>query len=202
LHDFNMQRISKTMTPVQPGRPAAFEQDEQGRLYDHRFRALLARGQRVRGGNLAFIEALAAVRRAGHGLALLTDRWAEQHGLSEGRMQVLFVLRRSREHRVALGEIAGMLHVTARNVTGLVDALERDGLVRRVPDPADRRSIQAELTPAGLAKLDQIWRESFLRQVGIMSDFTEEEAADLRHLCLRIVRNMEKLGVVHGGKTP
>jgi DNA-binding MarR family transcriptional regulator len=39
--------------------------------------------------------------------------------------------------------------VTARNVTGLVDALEHDGLVERLPYPNDRRASLVRLTPAG-----------------------------------------------------
>lgn len=41
------------------------------------------------------------------------------------------------------------LGVTARSVTALVDALEGDGLVRRVPHPRDRRATIIELTAAG-----------------------------------------------------
>jgi DNA-binding MarR family transcriptional regulator len=39
--------------------------------------------------------------------------------------------------------------VTARNVAGLVDTLERDGLTERLPHPTDRRAILVRLTPAG-----------------------------------------------------
>jgi len=35
------------------------------------------------------------------------------------------------------------------NITQLVDRLEADGLVRRVEDPKDRRSVRATLTPLG-----------------------------------------------------
>ena len=42
----------------------------------------------------------------------------------------------------------------ASNVTTLVDRLETDGLVRRVDDPADRRSKRAELTELGKEKAE------------------------------------------------
>jgi DNA-binding MarR family transcriptional regulator len=41
------------------------------------------------------------------------------------------------------------LGVTARSVTALVDALEADGMVRRVPHPSDRRATIIELTATG-----------------------------------------------------
>ena len=181
---FNMQSFYK---------PPRLECDPEGRLYDHRLRQMVTRGRRISSERLAAVEALAAMRMAGHGLLLLTDRWAEKHGLSEGRLQVLFVLRRSPGQQRALGEIADVLHVSPRNVTGLIDALERDGLVERVPDPDDRRSVLARLTPAGLGKIAHVWRETFLRQADITRDFSPDELAQLRHLCLRLVQNMSRL---------
>jgi DNA-binding MarR family transcriptional regulator len=38
-------------------------------------------------------------------------------------------------------------------MTGLVDRMEKKGLVRRVPHRRDRRSIELEATPAGRAAL-------------------------------------------------
>jgi MarR family 2-MHQ and catechol resistance regulon transcriptional repressor len=50
---------------------------------------------------------------------------------------------------MALSEIGEYLIVTRPNVTGLIDALVEDGLVRRVNHPDDRRMILAQLTQAG-----------------------------------------------------
>ena len=55
-------------------------------------------------------------------------------------------------------DLGGELGVTARNVTGLVDALEHDGLVERLPHPSDRRATLVRLTVAGTA-----WRGSCQR---------------------------------------
>jgi DNA-binding MarR family transcriptional regulator len=46
-------------------------------------------------------------------------------------------------------DLSGELGVTARNVTGLVDALQRDGLVEPLPHPNDRRAVLVRLTPVG-----------------------------------------------------
>ncbi|PYP76209.1 MAG: hypothetical protein DMD25_11115 [Gemmatimonadetes bacterium] len=46
-------------------------------------------------------------------------------------------------------DLAARQHCVRSNITQLVDRLEKDGLVRRRPDPEDRRSVLAELTPAG-----------------------------------------------------
>lgn len=50
---------------------------------------------------------------------------------------------------VALSELASCQGCVRSNITQLVDRLEADGLVRRIDDPEDRRSVRAVLTPAG-----------------------------------------------------
>ena len=48
-----------------------------------------------------------------------------------------------------LGQLADRLCCVKSNVTQLVDRLEADGFVRRVPDPADRRCVVAVITDRG-----------------------------------------------------
>jgi DNA-binding MarR family transcriptional regulator len=50
---------------------------------------------------------------------------------------------------VPLGELAAQCACVRSNITQLVDRLEADRLVRRVDDPADRRSLRAAVTPLG-----------------------------------------------------
>jgi DNA-binding MarR family transcriptional regulator len=50
---------------------------------------------------------------------------------------------------VKMNQLSRQLMVTTGNVTGLTDDLERDGLVKRVPDPSDRRAWRVSLTPKG-----------------------------------------------------
>lgn len=69
-------------------------------------------------------------------------------GLTAARFGVLDQLERA-QGPLALGEIAARQSCVRSNMTQLIDRLEADGLVRRVADPADRRSVRAELTEAG-----------------------------------------------------
>jgi len=52
---------------------------------------------------------------------------------------------------LTMGELSARLMVTTGNVTGLIDAMEHDGLVARQPNPADRRSTLIAATVAGQA---------------------------------------------------
>jgi DNA-binding MarR family transcriptional regulator len=163
--------------------------DEQGRLYSPRLREVMA----PLGIDTSVMEAMAALRVAGKFMHLMQDRWAERHGLTEGRLAVMFRLYRQGD--CPLGDLASELETTPRNITGLVDHLERDGLVERVPDPQDRRSLRAKLTPAGRARIESIWMEGFEHQRVVTEGLSKDDLAQLRHLCLQLVENArEELG--------
>jgi len=163
------------------------QKDLDGYLFDPRIREVLARqGRRVEPGT----EALAAVRILGKKLHVTMERWAERFGLSEGRFQILVRLKHQPSGRFAMGELAEMLDVSPRTVTGLVDNLERDGLVKRVDDPSDRRSVYAELTEQGRERIETLWRETTGVQAALTHGLKESELIQLRHLCLRLIQAM------------
>jgi DNA-binding MarR family transcriptional regulator len=71
------------------------------------------------------------------------------HGLTPARAEDLWVLHRTgpRTQR----ELSEVLKCTPRNVTGLVDAVQRAGFVERTAHPNDRRSIVVRLSESGQA---------------------------------------------------
>lgn len=74
-------------------------------------------------------------------------RGLEERGLTRARASALWEIA----HRDAITqrELADALKVTPRNVTTLIDGLEKTGFVVRQDHPGDRRAILLELTPAG-----------------------------------------------------
>ncbi|MFF7292299.1 MarR family winged helix-turn-helix transcriptional regulator [Microbacterium sp. NPDC008134] len=72
--------------------------------------------------------------------------------------RVLSLLGRQGATRV--GELAAAARATQPGMTRLIGALERDGLVRRSPDPADSRAVVVETTEAGAQALAS-WRDEF-----------------------------------------
>jgi DNA-binding MarR family transcriptional regulator len=63
------------------------------------------------------------------------------------------VLRYLGEHGARPSELAAKAGVTRQAVTKLLDDLERLGLAKREPDPADGRGVVVRYTPRGLAAL-------------------------------------------------
>ena len=75
------------------------------------------------------------------------DRGLAERGLTRARATALWeVLHRE---PVTQRELADALKVTPRNVTALVDALEKTGFVKRTDHPTDRRATIVALTPKG-----------------------------------------------------
>src|SRR3979411_2334111 len=165
--------------------------DRAGHLYDSRFRsALLGPPRPLSEKEMRTVEAMTALRQTARITGHLMDRWAEKHGLSEGRLHVLFTLAAAPGHRLPLGELADQLDVPPRNITGLIDHLERDGLVKRVDDPDDRRQTYAWLTPAGGKRIEGMRAQGLEWQLRIASGLSTEELEVFRHTCLRLIENM------------
>lgn len=93
----------------------------------------------------ALASALARVARC---LEDRLDAALAEVGLSAAKLGVLTQLVEAGSP-LPLGELAARMRCVRSNVTQLVDRMEVDGLVRRVDDPADRRTVRAELTRLG-----------------------------------------------------
>lgn len=170
------------------------ELDRRGRLFDPAVRSRISQlGGR---SDVEPLETLAALRLAAGRVRNEMERWTESHGLSESRLRVLMTLYHSPDRRRPLGELAEMLGVVPRTMTDVVDVLERDGLIRRAPAPHDRRSVHAQLTKAGLERTAAIRSDAVAEQTAIFASFTRAQLAELRHLCLLLVRQLD--GTVEG----
>src|SRR5215216_1882138 len=98
-------------------------------------------------------------------------------GITYARLRLLSALRFGGPRRML--DLGGELGVTARNVTGLVDALQRDGLVERLLHPTDRRAILVRLTPAGKHLSGELLAEQRAALAELLAELPE---ADQRNL--------------------
>lgn len=81
--------------------------------------------------------------------------------------------------------LAEVLRCDPSNVTGIADRLERQGLVRREPDPADRRIKSLVPTAAGARLRDQL-EAALLDTSPFMSALTSRERESFRELLRKI----------------
>lgn len=110
-------------------------------------------------------------------LSLALDACLSKHDLLQGRWWVLILLMREESLSSTPSMLAEKTGVTRATMTGLIDSLEQGGLVVRVFDKADRRSVIVKLTDAGQAKLDVVMPDYYrrLRQCMQGLDVTKRE---------------------------
>lgn len=66
--------------------------------------------------------------------------------------------------------LAEAMSVSPRHVTGLVDALESDGFVRRLPHPHDRRAVLIELTDKGSTTMAEMQQQRSRDAAALVGD--------------------------------
>ena len=106
-------------------------------------------------------------------------------------MNALLVLRDAGAEGIPLSEIGRNLVVTKANVTGLIDRLEREGLVQR-DSHSDRRITLAKLTEKGIVVLESALprRQQLLSE--LLDCLTSEEKAHLIALLTRLRRGLRE----------
>jgi DNA-binding MarR family transcriptional regulator len=124
-------------------------------------------------------------------LRLVMEDTLDDHGLSYGEWKLLCKLRRAPERTSTPGELSATLELSSGAMTNRIDRLERDGFVRRQPDPRDRRGIRVEMTEAG----EQIWVESTnaqaIKEAVIASALTKPEQHQLNGLLRKLMLELE-----------
>lgn len=107
------------------------------------------------------------------------------HGLSPATFNVLMILRGD-ERPLCPYEIGERLLVTRGTVTGLLDSLEKQGLVRRIPHPDDRRMLLIQITEKALRLLDDLLPEHFRGEKEMLAPLTAAEKEALVRLLGKI----------------
>jgi len=130
--------------------------------------------------------------RAGDEVFRVVESNLSRHDISQGRFGVLMALW-GNEHRgvgqppLSPATLAERTGVTRATMTGLIDTLERDGLVRREADPVDRRMVTIRPTTRAEALLARILPGHFQGMAALMRPLSETERGLLVGLLQKIV---------------
>ncbi len=138
-------------------------------------------------------------------LIALARRWSLRDPLATscdelglGPAQLHALLWVALEGPLTMGALAQRIAVTEKTATGIVDRLERDGLLRRARDGADRRVVHVRLTARGAAasrRMQKVVHGSLVRLLAVLVP------ADRKAL-LRILETLvERLGAPRNGSS-
>ena len=107
-----------------------------------------------------------------------------EHGLTPQQGQLLCVLM---AQPYGMSELGAMLGLAKSSLTGLVDRTERNGLVRREPDPRDTRAVRVALTPRGSGLAEEFYAETCRRIDRLAAGLSDAERGTLARLLGRVV---------------
>ena len=153
-------------------------------------------------------EAYLHLLRTGDEVFAVADRNLTDNNISHGRFGVLMLLWRSTQPRAAKlmgaedctcggprtpAELADAAGVTRATMTGLIDTLERDGFVKREPDPDDRRMMSVLLTAKGDRFLNDFLPGYFKAIAGLMAPLSESERKTLVRLLGKLQQHIATL---------
>ncbi|MCI3269580.1 MarR family winged helix-turn-helix transcriptional regulator [Streptomyces cylindrosporus] len=114
-------------------------------------------------------------------------------GISRGEFDVLATLRRSGEpYTLSPRQLSATLMLTTGGMTGRLDKLERAGLLRRSPDPHDRRGLQVTLTEKGLQLIDETVGVGLSAETEALSALNAEQADQLADLLRELLASTQK----------
>jgi DNA-binding MarR family transcriptional regulator len=109
-------------------------------------RQWIASGWETAADGMAMVTSIIRVHQM---LMVRIDRVLRPFALSFARYEVLMLLQFSRAGQLPLGKLGARLQVQPGAVTNVIDRLQADGLVARVPHPTDGRTTLASITPKG-----------------------------------------------------
>ena len=123
----------------------------------------------------------------------LADETIGEFGLSDGEWKVLNHLRKAGPpYRRSAGQLAKRIELSSGAMTNRLDRMEEAGLIRRLPDPDDRRAVQVELTDAGRRAWDDTISVQAAKEALLAEALDADEKRQLNELLRRLMLEFER----------
>lgn len=155
-----------------------------------RYDCLLKAAERYPTLNPSASEAFLHLLRTGDAVFSAENRFLAQHNISQGRFTVLMLLNRCADRPSTPAELADEAGVTRATMTGLIDHLEKDGVVSRSADPNDRRTVLVRVTESGRTLLEKMLPDYFECVNRIMKPLNADQRMQLVGLLQKIQRGL------------
>ncbi|WP_152046832.1 MarR family winged helix-turn-helix transcriptional regulator [Aureimonas psammosilenae] len=131
------------------------------------------------------------VSLAARSFARLSEARLKPLGFGVGTLPVLVALEEG--HAETQRDLARFARIEQPSMAQMLARMERDGLIRRKPDPTDGRSSRVALTEAARARLPEACATLFQGNREALAGFSDREAAQFVALLTRLIDNLDKL---------
>lgn len=116
-----------------------------------------------------------------------------EYGLNVWSFDVLATLRRQGSpYQLKPTDLYSLLMLSSGAMTNRIDRLEQDGVVVRVRDPDDRRSVSVRLTPKGIELTDTVMPVLFEKENQFLEQFTKTETQTFIKLLRRFLLSFDE----------
>lgn len=141
----------------------------------------------------AAMEVFGRIQRLSRAMGDRMEKAYAKYGISRGEFDVLATLRRSgAPYALSPRQLSATLMLTTGGMTGRLDKLEQAGLLRRSPDPHDRRGLQVTLTEQGLHLADEAVGAGLALQTEALSALDGDRAEQLADLLRELLLATER----------
>lgn len=125
--------------------------------------------------------AVTGVMRVQQIIQSAVDNALRPHGLTFARYEALVLLTFARRSSLPMRVMGERLQLHPTSVTNIVDRLEKDGLVKRVPHPTDRRTTLVDITDDGRNRQEEATRAVVAIDFGLtgLSDRQTDQLTEL-----------------------
>jgi DNA-binding MarR family transcriptional regulator len=131
---------------------------------------------------------------AARAFARLSEARLKPLGFGVGHLPVLVALRDGRASTQR--DLARFAKIEQPPMAQMLARMERDGLIRRAPDPADGRSSRITLTAVAAARMPDAVAVLLRGNREVLRDFTEEEAELLIALLKRLIAGLDRVASI------
>jgi DNA-binding MarR family transcriptional regulator len=160
---------------------------------DHVARLIALRRRETPEIPLDGMEILSRARRLDQLSRFSIEAVFEKHGLDTGEFDVLASLQRvGAPYALRPTELYRSLMITSGGLTDRLNRLTQKGLVRRLADPSDRRSLRVELTPLGLTTIRAAFEEDMRVESDLLAMLGPDERKTLAALLARVLVVLER----------
>ncbi|MGW4896825.1 MarR family winged helix-turn-helix transcriptional regulator [Kitasatospora sp. NPDC004240] len=117
-----------------------------------------------------------------------------EHGLEPWEFDVLTALRRAgTPYQLSPGQLLTQTLVTSGTMTNRIDRLTTKGLVKRLPDPDDRRGVLVRLTDDGRDRADQALAGLLAHERELLAQLTAGQQGELAGLLRQLVAPFDNI---------
>jgi len=144
-----------------------------------RYECLQEASSRVPGADPSICEVFLNILHTGDIVSQSEAEFLAHHGLNQARLIVLVLLDGAENGSLRSSELAEHAKVSRATITGLLDTMEKAGLIARAADPHDRRAWNVKITPKGETLLSKVQPLLMQWSQGILSALSSTERSQL-----------------------